>query len=360
MKDYRAALIYGYQQIKVEKLELPAVSENDVLVQIEMATMCPTDVKKFKNKELSLPGPLILGHECTGIVAKIGSKVTSVKEGDKVAISPNLPCGKCHFCKKGLTFACEKLLGIGCSVGSIEMCYDLFKQKGIGGAFSEYLKVPERNVWKIPKNVSPEEATLAEPLADVIHSIMRSKVQPGDKVVVIGAGPMGLLHILLLNLLPVGAIIAVEPLEERQKVARKFGATYVVNPETENPVQRVRELLNGAGADTVTVTVGGGNQAKCVTEGISMLATCGTLNVFASAYPPSSIQIDPNLIHYKSLNLIGTVGYADEHFLRALQLLSRGLKEIKDLIYPVVSLDEIDTAFKVYGSPHALKVAIKP
>jgi len=354
----KAAVLYKPQDIRVEDFEIPdEIPPDHVLVRIHAATLCPTDIRKYKG-HVTLPKPAILGHECAGIVEKVGRNVTSVVEGDKVWISSIIGwCGKCKYCRKGQINLCESLETLGFAGGSIEKGYEL-QARGTIGVFSEYTIVPEIALLKLGDEIPLDKASMIEPLSSIIKCMHDMELSPGDEVVVIGCGPMGLLHINVAKALGAGRIIAVEPIEERRKMALELGADKVINPFEENAIERVKELTDGLGADIAIVAVGGQHEAKCVMDALHMVCKGGRVNIFAGTYPKRDMTIDPNIIHYREITLKATFGFTTKEPYEAFRLLKAGRLNVEKVRTPVYPLDEAPEAFKVYGTPGALKVGL--
>jgi len=353
----RAAVLYGPRDIRFEELEIPRTKHGHVLIRVKATSICPTDIRKYLGL-VKIPVPVILGHEGAGIVEEVSGDTQNLSEGDRVWIRPIVFwCGKCKHCLRGEVNLCNELVALGFSGGSIEKCIELQKS-GTIGLFSQYTLVPSHAVVKLPDNISLEEAPIIDPLSCVLKCMEDVKLRHYDEVIVIGCGPVGLLHVQVAKIMGALKIIAIEPLEERRKMALIFGADYVIDPTTEDPVARVKELTD-RGADVVIVSVGGGAQAQCVEYAMSMAAKGGRINIFAGTYPKKEIRIDPNMIHYNELVLTGTFGYQFRHNYQAIKLLQEKKLNVSSLISPVYSFEELREAFEAYGKPHTLKIGVR-
>lgn len=225
-----------------DRLEPEIKRANDVLVEVEAASICGTDVHVLGNP----PGFIgtkgsILGHECVGVVRKTGSLVEAFKEGDRVVLVPNLPCGHCECCRNGKANMCmnEKVMGVTCD-----------------GVFAKYFVAPEVALTKIPQDMPKDLAVFAEPVKCVMGAMDWVRVLPGETALVLGGGPIGLYFVMLLKANGAGKVIVSEPSEYRAEYARKCGADLVVDPTRENLLEVVQRETGGLGADITADAVG--------------------------------------------------------------------------------------------------------
>jgi L-iditol 2-dehydrogenase len=217
------------------------------------------------------------------------------------------------------------------------------------------------NAYKVSEDISFRELSLTEPLSCVVHSLMKANIRLGDTVVIIGCGPMGLLHLKVAKAWGAGKIVVSDLFEERLQLAKKNGADVAINPNEEELIADVQKSTNGEGADIVVVTVEGRALASCVMQGIKIAAKEGVVNIFASSHPPTTIEIDPNLIHYRCMSLIGTVDASPVHFMMALKMIKEKKIDLSDLITSEEKLHDINRVLNDYGTnPKQLKIAIIP
>jgi L-iditol 2-dehydrogenase len=363
--DYRAALLIGPEQITVSSLPRPNLGPDEVLIRIHHASLCPTDLKKYfhldekSSSALNQGTPVVLGHEAAGIVEEVGSAVEGVAPGQRVAIDPMLPCGECVYCKTGDFPMCLNLAGIGASAGSVSGSIQLLKDKGVGGCFAEYVKVPAANLYPLPDSLSLEAAALMEPLADVLHSLEAGAPQKGETAVVFGLGAMGLMHVWAMSHWGIGQIVGIDPLAERRQMAESFGATTTLDPTVVDPVAALRELGDGAGPHVIFVCTGGRAQKLTTEQSLRAIRKGGRILLYASALKPADIPVDINHIHYGMIALTGTVGFYRRHAEQALHMLAEGIIDASRIRTPVFPLDQIQKAFALYGSPEVVKVGIE-
>ncbi|NIR87796.1 alcohol dehydrogenase catalytic domain-containing protein, partial [Candidatus Bathyarchaeota archaeon] len=239
----RAALLYGVKGLRVETVDKPKVGPGEALVKVKAATTCGTDIKIFQRGYVSgvIQYPTVFGHEWAGDVAEVGEGVPWLRKGMRVRAGNSAPCLRCKMCEKGNYNLCENMMWLW-------------------GAYAEYIKIPSHmvtlNMQEIPSNLSYEEAAITEPLACVLHGIEEAQVKLGDTVAIIGAGPIGLLHLLTAKKIGAEKVIISDLVDERLRVAQQLGAEETVNAKQEEPVEKVRRLTGGYGADVVIEAIG--------------------------------------------------------------------------------------------------------
>jgi len=364
IEDYKAAILTGREEIKLTNLPRPEPSLYEVLVRIHRVNLCPTDLKKYyqlDQNSVELLGSghqIILGHEAAGVIAEIGSGVSRVQPGSRVAIDPMLPCGQCSYCANGDFPLCINLVGIGASAGTIDGSIRLLSENGIGGCFAEYVKVPEQNVFLIPDNLSFRSASLMEPLADVLHSLEVGAPQSNEIAAVFGLGAMGLMHIRVMADRGVQEIVAIDPIEERRKKAIKFGATQVFDPNEKDTVKFLKSLGDQTGPHVIFLCTGGEAQKLTTQQALQSIRKKGRILLYASAIKPAEIPIDINHIHYGIITFTGTVGFYKKHGELALKMLEEGIIDVNTIRTPSFPLEKIEEAFASYGRPDVVKVGI--
>jgi L-iditol 2-dehydrogenase len=357
--DYRAAVLAAPRDVRIQRLRMKGVEDDEVVVKVSCCTLCPTDVRKYLGFT-DLPGPLILGHEISGTIAHLGRKVERFMEGDSVTVMSIIPCGYCRYCVLGMPELCDHLVGLGGSAGPLERYLALFEERGWGGGLAEYIKVPQKIVVKLMKGVSAKNASLIEPFANVLKGQQVCDPSPTQVEVIFGGGPIGILHLIAAKALGVNKVILVEPYQDRRRIALEYGASHVIDPEEEDPVQRVQELTDGVGADIVIVATGWRAEAKCTELAVELAAKGGRVNIFAATHPQTMLHIDPNLIHYKELKILGSFEHHPIHYYEAMELISSKNIDFERIVYPRVPLERVAEAFELYGKPGSMKVAVEP
>src|SRR2546423_1678326 len=264
-KTMTAAVLYGKEDVKIEKVPIPRVGEGEVLVKVEVALTDGTDLKVFQrgyHARMIVP-PALFGHELAGIIEEVGPGVKKFKRGMRVVALNSAPCGKCFYCSKHQENLCEDLL---------------FNN----GAYAEYIRIPERivqrNMYEIPPHVSYQDAALIEPLACVMRGLEESGVRAGDTVAIIGLGPIGMMFVRLAKKVYNARVIAIGRRQSQLERATRMGADEVVlNEDGSDVVTPVKSLTDGRGADVVIEAVG---LPEVWQLALQLLRRGGTLNFF--------------------------------------------------------------------------------
>jgi L-iditol 2-dehydrogenase len=342
----RAVVFYGAHDMRLEEVPLPVVPPDWALVRVRACGICPTDLRKFTGSS-QVPVPIILGHEAAGDIVEIGDNPKDLKPGDRVAVNPGIFCYQCYYCQRGLYMRCEHEIAIGGAAESGDK---------IQGAFSQYLTVPTQTLVPLTDHVSYAEATFGDPLAAALNSIRRRSIDILDSVVIVGAGPLGLLHVQLAQLR--GAEIMVsEPVAARRELALRYGAHHVIDPTGEDAVARVRALTGGRGADVVIVAVG---SPKAEEEAIHMAGKGGMVSFFAGTYPSTHLNVDPNELHYTEKEITGAFAHAPYQFEDAVKLMEMGMVDVSSLISHVLPLSDTVHGFQDTLQAVGLKKVVDP
>lgn len=337
----RAAALYGKRDLRVAEADLPSINAGEILVQVKGAFVCGTDVRMFHNgyDGVSEAAPLILGHEGSGVVARIGRHVEYFKEGMRVAVAPNIGCGICDFCVSGNTHLCSQYKALGIHMP---------------GFFAEYIKIPagfvrQGNVVEIPDTLS------FEPLACVFNAFEKSKLRPGETVLIIGAGPIGLMHAKMAQTAGAEKIILNDLSRERLDLCRQLDSTFIT-VESDTLKEDIDSLTEGRGVD-VCITACPAPQAQQVA--LELAAINGRV-IFFGGLPPDKahVSLNTNLIHYKQLEVTGTTRQSLSQYRRTLRLVACGRISIKDLISSRTALEEIQSALDNISQARSLKSAI--
>lgn len=337
MSNLRAALLYGPNDIRIEDVPKYDVGRDEVLVRVKACGVCQADIRLYLGIKSSwAPSyPVIIGHEVAGVIEDVDENVSNVNVGDRVAVDMMIRCGKCYYCLIGKDNLCEN-------------------RGPFYGGFAEYTKTPERNIFKIPSNLTFEEASLAEPLACCINSIEKLNVQYGENILIIGAGPMGLLHLQLLKLKGISVIMS-DLIDERLEIARELGADEVINPLKEDIKKRMEKLTNKKGVDGIIVAVG---SEKAIIQSINLAGKLTRIIFFGAVWPKTEILLDPNLLHYKEIILTGAHGRTLKQFYQAVKLLSTKKIIAKPIITHTYPLESIREAFEKVIRKMGLKTII--
>jgi L-iditol 2-dehydrogenase len=322
METMKAAVLHQAKNMRIEAVPIPEILDNDVLIATKCCGICGTDPHIY-NGHFPVPTPLIQGHEFSGEVVKVGTSVTSVHIGDRVTADINISCGKCFYCRMGQKLFCPEIRQIGVH---------------LNGAFAEYVKAPESNVYKIPDNMTWEEAAYIEPLACAIRGQERANVTMGSTVAIIGAGPMGLVHSILARLNGAGKVIVSETNQVRLTKARSLGADYVIDASKVDPVQTVLDLTEGRGADFVFEVVGA---VPTYQQALQMVRKGGVVVAFGAAPSHATMEIKPFEIYSKELTIVGSYAGTYATWLKAIELIDGKRFKPGDIISKSIPLDQI-------------------
>jgi len=340
-----AAVLYGKEQVRLEKVPVPAIGPGDILVRVRAALTCGTDVKVFRrgyHAKMLVP-PAVFGHEFAGDVLAVGESVTRFQVGQRVVAANSAPCLQCFWCQRGQVNLCENLL---------------FNN----GAYAEYIRVParivERNTYEVAPHLSYQDAALAEPLACVVKGLQDTGVEPGDTVVVIGVGPIGSMFVRLAKLR--GAqVIAIGRKRAKLEQTLKLGADRVIaTDDTLDPVAAVRELTGGRGADVVIEAVG---QPQTWNWSVEMLRRGGVVNFFGGPPSGTHVELDTNLLHYSEITCKASFHHTPRAFREALDIIESGGVTAQAFVRaeePLESLPQV--LFQLMEGSGLLKTAIIP
>jgi L-iditol 2-dehydrogenase len=301
-----AAVLYGKEDVKIEQVPIPTLEEGEVLVKVQVALTCGTDLKVYQrgyHARMIVP-PALFGHELAGVVSEVGPGVRGFKPGMRVVALNSAPCGACFYCSKHQENLCEDLL---------------FNN----GAYAEYIRIPRRiveaNMLAIPKHISFEEAAIVEPLACVLRGLHETKLEIGDTVAVIGAGPIGLMFVQVAKLSGCN-VISVVKRDQQVFAVRRAGANTVVQiTKVDDPVQAVRKLTpDGRGCDVVIEAVG---RPQAWEWTIDMVRKGGTVNFFGGCASGTTVALDTQRLHYNELTLKATFHHTPEAVRKAFSLI---------------------------------------
>ena len=324
----KALVFHEPERISVDDVPGREPAAGEALVRVAAAAICHSDIRVYKGQKHARRG-VIPGHEIAGVVESLGAGVEAVAVGDEVVVCPIVACGRCAFCLLGRRHRCLERRTLG---------YDE------DGGLAEYLLAPASlvaagHLLPVPDGLPLQRACLTEPLACVLNSLETCDVGAGSSLAIIGAGPMGLLHLLLARALGAGVVIVSEPDEARAEVARRLGATVVLDPRRDDFAAAVKERTAGLGADAVIVTAG---LAEVVAQSLECSRPQGVVNLFAGFPPDTSVPLDPNVVHYKEIRLTGSQNASIDQYRRTLQLLPNlaAIDEVTTHRFPLAEATE--------------------
>lgn len=339
----KAVALFGVGDIRTIEKEVPTIGDRDVLIRVGACGICGTDIHFFKG-EWEVKTPLVLGHEFSGTIAKVGAKATNVKAGDRVVAEPNIVCGKCKYCRMSeRNFFCENLRATGVT---------------IDGAFAEYVTVPEQNVYTISGKLSLEEAALVEPLACIVRGLDNLRIPIGSSVAIVGAGPIGLLMTQVVKHYGASKIFAIDPVEERLKLAKDLGADIIIDPDSQNPKDIIGENTEGLGTDISIECVG---SSSAIETALTVLRKAGKLLIFGVAPEHDMWHVKPFALYNKEVSIF--TSYRSPYtFQRAVELASSESLRLKPIISHVYDLGQAPEVFSNLAAKKRgfIKALLKP
>ena len=333
-----ASVYRGDGKLVAEEWPRPTIGAGEVLLRVLGCGLCGSDIAKIVDP--STPAPLVLGHEVVGEIVALGPGVTDCAIGDRVVAAHHVPCGDCHYCRRG----------------SESMCH-AFKASNLDpGGFAEYVRVPAPNVrhalFRVPRHVTDEAASFVEPLACCLRSVRRARVAPGDTVVVVGLGSIGCLFVQLLR--RAGAVVVgCDPIAARAELARRLGAAAAGPASAAAAAQR--ELSGGRGADQVIVTGGGTDVLPWAVES---LRDGGTVHYFASGSDTLPLRLET--LYHRELTLTATYSSSPSDLAEAFRLIVAGEVSVDRLVTHRVTLPGLHRGVDLMRRREALKVYVTP
>lgn len=345
------ALVYtGPDRLELESRSEPALAPGGATVRVLACGICGTDLRiaKGAHRAYAHGARRVPGHEIAAELVALDAELPGLSVGDRVFIAPNLGCGECRACQAGRSNLCERPEAFG-------ITFD--------GAFEELMAVPaaavaQGNLLPVPDDVDPAALSVVEPLACVLRGQRAVNVAEGDRVLICGAGPIGLLHVLLARASGAAQVMVSEPHDRRRAEAVEFGAHVGIDPGNEDLAARVRELTGGDGADVVITAV---PVAAVQEEALQLAAVGGRINFFGGLpRDGSTISIDSNLVHYRELRITGTTANDLNDCREALELALSDSLDLSRLVTARFGLDEAEKAFEAAGGGQELKVVIEP
>lgn len=346
----KAAVYHGPEDIRVEDTPVPEIGDHDVLLKVLSASVCGTDLRIFHGNHRLFPEGTIRipGHEVVGTLEKIGKKVQGYLVGQRVFVAPNAGCGHCKQCIQGNNNVCKNYEAVGVTMD---------------GGFAQYMRVPENsvrqgNIIPVSENVDPAVAALMEPFACVLRGQNVLNIKPGEIVLVVGAGPIGVMHLKLAKARGVGKVIVSEPIQDRANQIKVMGADLVIDPVRDDLETVINEVTGGEGVDVVIVAAPV-HQAQEIA--LQVAAIGGRINYFGGLPKDRpTINLNSNLVHYKELCVTGTTACSTADCWQATNIVNAGLVDLSELISQRFGLDEINQAIEAAENRKSLKIVVEP
>ena len=344
----KAAVITRLGSMEIREVPIPEVVDESILLRVAACCVCGSDIRVFNTGNKRVKFPAIIGHEISGEVVQVGKRVDDFHVGDEVAVGADVPCGRCKWCRNGMGNCCDENYAMGYQ---------------FQGGFAEYcllepMVVRYGPICRIPEGVNVEHAALAEPLGCCINGLERVSFSFGKSVLVIGAGPIGILLVQLARAFgsPLTILCDINP--KRLEMAQFAQADYYIDSSTSDLSESVMEITGGRGADLVFTACPSPDAQE---DAVKVVAKRGFVNFFGGlAGAARSIQIRSNDIHYKELYITGSHGSAPRQHTMALDLIAAKRIDLSKLITHRFPLDDIHKAFDTVRNRIGLKVVVRP
>lgn len=330
------------KRIVVKDVPKPEPEPDEVLVRVDSCNICGTDISLYRGK-YTAKTPVILGHEWSGEIVEIGENVKDLHIGDKVVSDPNESCGLCYWCRSGKPYFCNNMPE-----------YGVLRD----GGFAEYIKITAKSVYKIPEGLDLESAAFVEPVSCAVHCIDRALIKPGESVLIIGGGASGQIITQLARNAGASRLIMITRSKSKLELAKKFGATDIINAKEEDILKKILDLTDGLGVDVTIEAVG---KAETIELAATLVKKSGRVLIFGFAPEGEKATISPFEILSKELTIMGSWINPYTSY-RALEILSSGKIDVKTLISIRLPLDKIMEGINLMiDKPEGfIKAVIKP
>ncbi|MBA4494428.1 L-threonine 3-dehydrogenase [Paenactinomyces guangxiensis] len=324
----------------LKEVPIPSIGPDEVLIRVKATSICGTDVHIYTWDDWAasrIRPPYVFGHELGGEVVQIGENVTSVQLGDHVSAETHIVCGHCSACRRGDAHVClnTKIIGVDRD-----------------GCFTEYVALPASNLWKNSKELPFEIASLMEPMGNAVHTTLSESIV-GKAVAVVGCGPIGLMAVAVARASGAAKVIASDLNEYRLNLAEQMGATHLIRPRTEDPVQTVKAITKGEGADVVLEMSG---HPTGIRQGFEMITHGGRISLLGLPGRPVELDITNDIV-FKGITVHGITGRRMyETWEQTAGLLESGLVDLKPLITHRLPLEDFEEGFELMKSGNCGKV----
>ncbi len=328
----------------VREVKVPEIGPTDVLVRVRIASICGTDLHIYEwNRwaQRRIHPPLIPGHEFCGDVVAVGNEVTSVKEGDFVSAEMHVACGKCLQCRIGEAHICQKVKILGVDAD---------------GAFAEYVRIPESNIWKLDPAIPQEYASILDPLGNAVHTVLAGDIA-AKTVAITGAGPIGLFSIAVARACGATQVFAIEVNEHRRRIAQQMKADYVLDPKTQDVRQIVMDITGGVGVDVVLEMAG---HPDAIRTAFDIVRRGGRMSLLGLTSKPVAVNFSEDII-FKGITLQGINGrrmYQTWYQMTA--LLKAGKLELHPVITDRIAMKDFSRGMERLKTGEASKILVYP
>ncbi|WP_036720804.1 NAD(P)-dependent alcohol dehydrogenase [Paenibacillus harenae] len=342
----KAAVMRGTRKIQIEEYPVPPIGPDEVLIKVMAVGICGSDLHYYSHGRIGkyvVDKPFILGHECSGDIAAIGSNVQRFQVGDRVAVEPGVTCGRCDACKEGRYNLCPDV--------------EFLATPPFDGAFVQYIKIREDFVFSIPDHLSYEEAALVEPFSVGIHAAARTGLQPGSTVAIMGMGPVGLMAVAAAKAYGAATIIVTDLEPLRLEAAKQMGASHIINIREQDPLEEIKTITNGKGVDVAWETAG---NPTALQSALGSLRRGGKLAIVGL---PAQDEIPLNVpfIADNEVDIYGIFRYANT-YPKGINFLSSGIVDANKLITDKFALEQTQEAMEraLNQKSECLKIVVYP
>ena len=342
----KALLLCEYKKLEVVELPRPEAGEGELLIRIHACGICGSDVHGMDGSSGRRIPPIVMGHEAAGEIAQTGSGVTGWKTGDRVTFDSTVYCGDCWYCRRGQINLCENRRVLGVSCGEYRR----------HGAFAEFVAVPQRILYRLPDNLTFEQAAMVEAVSVAVHAVKRTPLSEDTVALVVGTGMIGLLVVQALRVAGCKQIIAVDLEENKLSLAKKFGATQTIKADDSALPEKIRALTGGRGVDAALEVVG---LPQTVKTAIESVRKGGSVTLVGNLKP--QVDLPLQAVVTRELTLIGTCASAGE-YPECLDLIASGKINVTEFISATPPLEEGARWFeRLYaGEKGLMKILLKP
>lgn len=342
----RAIVLEEPKKLVLNQLEIPEPGENEVLIRVKAVGLCGSDIHYYEHGKIGdfiVEKPIILGHEASGEIVKVGKNVVHLQKGQRVTIEPGATCGKCEYCQNGRYNLCEEV--------------EFLATPPYDGAFCEYVVMRSDLVFPIPDQMSYETAALIEPFSVGLHAVSRGNLQEGETVLILGMGPIGLMTAAAAKLHGAGTVIGVDLEDSRLEKAKEMGATHVINVRTDSVDDKIMEYTNRRGVDVAIETAGSPAALKSMISAVRR----GGIAVIVGMSPEDESPLNIAQIINKEIDVKGVFRY-HHTYPRAIELLASGKVNIERMITDSYELEQAEEAFEksIHDKRNTLKMMIYP
>lgn len=343
----RAVVYHGQLDVRAEDIPYPVCGEGEILVKVDGCAVCGSDMKAYKSGNPRMRPPITMGHEFAGVIVESRSS-EDYKLGDRIVMATSVACGECYYCHKGWRNLCANVRPMGF---------------GYNGGMAEYVAIPELavkggHVIKVPSTIEPLHAALAEPVSCAVNSCENARVKAGDSVLVMGAGPMGILNALVAREFGASKVIMSEINPARLSQCGAFNFDRLVNPSEDDLDAIIKEETDGVGVDVAIVAAPAAFPQQ---QALSLVRKRGSVCLFASLPAGNSeLTIDSRIIHYNEITLVGTSDSTPAHVQRAVEIIDNDDFPADLLVTHTMNFDGFDKAIELMTSGEALRVVLIP